>query len=522
VAANPSSITIMETTSPDPIHPVRSCARGRIPAVRRTLLLLALASLAASPVRALTLHTSQDTYSLGGKITAATGKATSLVVSSNSTAFVRFDFSSLPTALAWNKVRNARLCLYLNTAARAADVTVHAATSDWTEGSGTVSQPAFAPGLPIATIPAAQVTAQRFVVVDVTGAVRTWVADPQTNYGFALTCPAGSLSIPAKEGASLGPSAALEIDEPGVADIASNVVASSVSVSGMATAAAFAGSGADLTSLNGTNISPGTIPPNRLAGLSIGGAQLAPGAVQAGNLAAGAVGPDQLAANAVTAVNLAPGAVGRVAIGAGAVGPTQLAANAVTAAALAPGSVTAAALAPGAVQGVTVVGPGQLATGAVQTTNLADGSVTLPKLAPRTIGAAVGIGGVAVSYDSSITRVTTIEYYDVPNLTVTLTTTGRPVFIGLIPDGSPNPGYLGAAANTAGSAGQLNLAFCRDGAQISSSSLAGYNGIYVPPTSCQVLDLAAPAGTHTYKMQASVTTNCWGSINYVKMVAYEF
>src|SRR5262249_17918655 len=62
----------------------------------------------------------------------------------------------------------------------------------------------------------------------------------------------------------------------------------------------------------------------------------------------------------------------------------------------------------------------------VNTAALTDGSVTLQKLAPLELGTNVGVGGLASSSNSTQTIGST-AYVDIPDLVLTLQTTGRPV-----------------------------------------------------------------------------------------------
>src|SRR5690606_21098393 len=66
----------------------------------------------------------------------------------------------------------------------------------------------------------------------------------------------------------------------------------------------------------------------------------------------------------------------------------------------------------------------------VFTTYLENGFLT----PSRTTGTSVGIGGVAISESSGLYIKETSDFETVTNLSVTLETTGRPVFVGLIGD----------------------------------------------------------------------------------------
>jgi hypothetical protein len=85
---------------------------------------------------------------------------------------------------------------------------------------------------------------------------------------------------------------------------------------------------------------------------------------------------------------------------------------------------------------------------------------------------------------------------DVTNLTVTITTTGRPVVVQMQPDGNTTIG-----ARVYGAGGNPQLALVRDGTTI--ALFAGFaGGNNTPGSSFLFLDTAAGAGSHTYKIQS--------------------
>jgi len=179
------------------------------------------------------------------------------------------------------------------------------------------------------------------------------------------------------------------------------------------------------------------------------------------------------------------------------------------AASVLPGSITTASITPGL----------------IQTTNIAIGAVTFNTLAPRQIGTSVGLGGLSMSlgsgnYSSMAANV------DVPNLTVTLATTGRPVFVGLIPDGT-NFFLSSLGVGSSGSQPTASFGFTRDGILISSFGVAmsapsaGVD-LYAPPGSASYVDTPI-AGTHTYTFRVVNTSGDWAiDVSYVRLVAYEF
>lgn len=218
---------------------------------------------------------------------------------------------------------------------------------------------------------------------------------------------------------------------------------------------------------------------------------------------------------------ISPGSITAGQIGNAAISSAQLASNAVSTANLANGAVTASKVAPDA----------------ISATQLQDASVTQPKLALRPIGTNVSIGGVAISLSSGIftsNLTTSATPVNVPNLSVTMMTTGRPVCLGLISDGT-----LGTSASGLGIAGTISVTgpstygggdveciFVRGTNVISSERLIISQGqaittvIYLPCSALQFLD-TPPAGTHNYRFQVRSLNGHTVTVYRVKLIAYE-
>lgn len=160
----------------------------------------------------------------------------------------------------------------------------------------------------------------------------------------------------------------------------------------------------------------------------------------------------------------------------------------------------------------------QVKAGGIGTTQLADGGVTKPKQS------AVGqqVSSSSVSYSTSSTSFTAVT-----NLSVSLTTTGRPVMVFLVGDAS-NPSYVSLNSTTTSSPyGQVR--FLRDVTDIGfyEVGITAANGggpktnIETPSSGFSAFDAPA-AGTYTYSVQvkvlASSTTILVAS---TKLVAYE-
>lgn len=181
---------------------------------------------------------------------------------------------------------------------------------------------------------------------------------------------------------------------------------------------------------------------------------------------------------------------------------------------------------PGSTQYVSCDSSGNLGTVSADTIGVAmtsTGANSIANARTRAVASTVGIGGVAISASSGAFTTTAVILTNVTNLSVTITTTGRPVFVGMIPDGSLTLNHY-AYMGCSGSAGPIsshlaiyNGSFIVDQTEISSSGTE----IGVPP-SFYTIDTPA-AGTITYQIQ---TRSLSGSsvtsiINDCALTAYE-
>lgn len=110
-----------------------------------------------------TLPFSEDTSaSARGLLTKAAGKATTLGVAPNRTAFVRFEVGAFAPSVPPTDVTRARLTFYLPKVATSGDLTLHVTTAEWTESvAANAPQPAF-DSTPLATIPVAAIMAKHW------------------------------------------------------------------------------------------------------------------------------------------------------------------------------------------------------------------------------------------------------------------------------------------------------------------------------------------------------------------------
>ncbi len=190
---------------------------------------------------------------------------------------------------------------------------------------------------------------------------------------------------------------------------------------------------------------------------------------------------------------------------------------AVTTASLADLAVTAGKIAADAVTTVKIldlnVTTGKIANLGVTTGKLADGAVTQAKRA------ALGQVITGLSSGNFLTTITS----DVTNVSETIVTTGRLVFIGIIPFDS-NGGQIGVIKNsTTSNYGIFSIK--RDGAVIYSTKIgvagatAGLD-LSLPPSTIWFVDIVS-AGSHEYKLSAEPLA---GSTMYAincGMVLYE-
>lgn len=159
---------------------------------------------------------------------------------------------------------------------------------------------------------------------------------------------------------------------------------------------------------------------------------------------------------------------------------------------------------------------GTLTTGGVVTAALADGSVTPAKKA--------ALGQQISSSSGSFTNASG-SAVDVTNLSVTITTTGRPVYVGLIGDSNS---VVSAYTTTTAISVSCMFIFDRNGSTISSQFLQARNGsssvfinISVPASSFNFIDTPA-AGTYIYKFRLnSQSVNNTGEVVGAKLIAYE-
>lgn len=150
----------------------------------------------------------------------------------------------------------------------------------------------------------------------------------------------------------------------------------------------------------------------------------------------------------------------------------------------------------------------------VTTSKFANGSVTGPKMTAVNISVSASSG----NYNSNDM---TSSWNNVTNLSVSITSTGRPVVLMLISDGSGSPskieGYAGG--------GFISLVrILRSGSEIWINQIEGSGGgastFESGDTLLYHID-GVGAGTYTYSVQVKSTSNTNTWVKYFKLVAYE-
>lgn len=156
--------------------------------------------------------------------------------------------------------------------------------------------------------------------------------------------------------------------------------------------------------------------------------------------------------------------------------------------------------------------------GSVTTAKLASGAVTQAKRAAL---------GLQVSSSSGSFTTTSASLVDVTNLSVTAVSTGRPMFVGMVPDGTGGAAMVSATLSVAAVAVSGNLDILEDAVtfigpfSLSHAGASATLAAYWPCPAYQVIYTPA-AGSHTYKVQASRTSaNLTVAVSNCKLVAYE-
>jgi hypothetical protein len=187
----------------------------------------------------------------------------------------------------------------------------------------------------------------------------------------------------------------------------------------------------------------------------------------------------------------------------------KLGASSVTTAKITDANVTTAKIAD------SNVTTGKLAANAITTAKIADGVITKGKLATANYVLSSTCGVFTNGASTS----------DITNLSCTITTTGRPVEIRLISDGSGNPCYVSRGSVSSGGH-SVSLRLLKDGSTL-KDVLTGHGARYAfdefvisnktIPTGILYLDTPS-SGTYTYKLQMETVS---GVAAYLKLLVRE-
>jgi hypothetical protein len=158
---------------------------------------------------------------------------------------------------------------------------------------------------------------------------------------------------------------------------------------------------------------------------------------------------------------------------------------------------------------------------AVTTAKIADANVTTAKLADGAVTQAKRESlNLQISSSSGLATVVGTSEADVTNLSVSITTTGRPVRVELIPGGANNgqASILGGPATT----GRMSLVLYRGATVIGTWQVVGYGSSQISSTWIGTVDQPS-AGTYTYKIRGfmSAAGGIQGDVFYWKLAAYE-
>lgn len=169
-------------------------------------------------------------------------------------------------------------------------------------------------------------------------------------------------------------------------------------------------------------------------------------------------------------------------------------------------------------QGITAA---QIANQTITATQIAINTVV-----PRSYSSPTGTSGsVVYSASSGAFTTTSTSPVAVTNLSVTLATTGNPVFVGLIQDNTYS-GTGGVSAISYSDNASSVVYIKTDGGGpvavgLSTSNSGAFSEVTVPPGSVNAI-VFANAGTHTFSIEAaSVLSGTTTAVYYCVLVAYE-
>lgn len=180
----------------------------------------------------------------------------------------------------------------------------------------------------------------------------------------------------------------------------------------------------------------------------------------------------------------------------------------------------------------------KLAADSVTTAKILDSNVTTAKINDGAVTPAKKAAlGQQVSSSGSTSTAST-SFIDATNLTVTITTTGRPVFLSVQGDGTANAMAIYPVFTTTGGSiqGSMDLKFVRDSTTVGVYTVGGIvldfkdgdneevttqgDSYVITGKSITHIDVVS-AGTYVYKVQLKMSVGSSANLNNAKLVAFE-
>ena len=460
----------------------------------------AIFSCSASALLATNIPATEDSYIAQPKntFTGITGKSPTLLVAPTARALVKFEIEGL--GIPSNQVQRAFLRVYINSVKTTGEIEFRSLAAggagSWSEDAAkNVAGPALDPAAgAVVSVPDKK---KRFVTVDVTDLVKLWLTTPSTNNGVAIVSKNGvaNIKLGSKEGFGTGYPAELEIESNPILPL-------------------FTGGNPNSGTLDGSNLLSGSVGSSQLGASTVTNSALASDAVSTSKLADGSVTNPKLADGSVTNPKLADGSVSSAKLGVASVGSSAIADGSVGTDELTDNAITTVKLEDSAITS------SKIATSTIQGVHISDATVGIEKLASRRVAFAstAGLGNIARSAIANQTSSSTTAIA-ITNLSVTLTTSGRPVRLELDGADADTAGYIYVGPG-AGAGGTLE--FYRGATKVASRliRLDGASGVYLPASAFGVIDAGGGGGTNTYTVRFRADSATM-EIKNIRLLAYE-
>jgi hypothetical protein len=148
----------------------------------------------------------------------------------------------------------------------------------------------------------------------------------------------------------------------------------------------------------------------------------------------------------------------------------------------------------------------------------------------RAVASTVGIGGIALSPSCGVFTSSSSAYVQITNFSVTITTSGRPVMITIVGDGSgsTNESYF-TTTNSLGANSKGVVLFDNNAVAIAQypfqlfANTGGVNTMLMPTSFCSFIDFTVSGvpGTYTYTAYMKVEFGTAVAANYASLCVYE-